>query len=445
VTGELTWGWASMTGDSYIWDTHGSLAFSIEDPDVIYVVTNVATEGDFMGDEANLEDPCYFTTWEDYPYWSEDLYVVKSEDGGQTWWNPLNISNTQDETGGVCPNGYPKCDPAETYPHAAQWATDNEVYVQYQMPNWEFNEIGDLSGADFMNRVYIGYATVDDDDIEEYGSGSSGCYAEAGDVTGDGIINVLDIISLVNHILGISAIEDTCAADYSGDGIVNILDVVGMVNLILGIGLESNLNPPATEVIVHTGDNLYLEANGNVQAVHFILSSDEELVIEWADELFHPASYYNSETNETSLIAIATDFNLTEIANIQGNYTVKEASVVSLNDETKEPMILGADRVGIDASVTNENALPNGYRVSNAYPNPFNPTTSFKIDLDKESFVSIKAYNILGQLTAEIFTGNMNGYDNLVNWDASNIASGIYFMKIQVDNHLESQKVLLVK
>jgi len=445
VTGELTWGWASMTGDSYIWDTHGSLAFSVDDPDVIYVVTNVATEGDFMGDPDMLEDPCYFTTWEDYPYWSEDLYVVKSEDGGQTWWNPLNISNTPDETGGICPNGYPKCDPAETYPHAAQWASDTDVYVIYQMPNWEFNEIGDLSGADFMNRVYIGYATVDDDDIEEYGSGSSGCYAEAGDVTGDGIINVLDIISLVNHILGISAIEDTCAADYSGDGIVNILDVVGMVNLILGIGLESNLNPPATEVIVHTGDNLYLEANGNVQAVHFILSSDEELVIEWADELFHPASYYNSETNETSLIAIATDFNLTEIANIQGNYTVKEASVVSLNDETKEPMILGADRVGIDASVTNENALPNGYRVSNAYPNPFNPTTSFKIDLDKESFVSIKAYNILGQLTAEIFTGNMNGYDNLVNWDASNIASGIYFMKIQVDSHLESQKVLLVK
>ena len=56
------------------------------------------------------------------------------------------MSNTPDETGGTCPNNYPKCDPAEEYPHAAQWATDNQVYFNYQMPNWAFNEIGDLLG-----------------------------------------------------------------------------------------------------------------------------------------------------------------------------------------------------------------------------------------------------------------------------------------------------------
>jgi hypothetical protein len=66
--------------------------------------------------------------------------------------------------------------------------------------------------------------------------------------------------------------------------------------------------------------------------------------------------------------------------------------------------------------------------------------------LDQDSFVSIKAYNILGQLAAEVYSGNMlAGYNNQIIWDASNVSSGIYFMQIQVDNHLESQKVLLVK
>ena len=60
-------------------------------------------------------------------------------------------------------------------------------------------------------------------------------------------------------------------------------------------------------------------------------------------------------------------------------------------------------------------------------------------------FVSIKAYNIVGQLVAEVFSGNLSGYDNKIDWNASSIASGIYFMKIQVGDHLESQKVLLVK
>jgi hypothetical protein len=47
---------------------------------------------------------------------------------------------------------------------------------------------------------------------------------------------------------------------------------------------------------------------------------------------------------------------------------------------------------------------------------------------------------------AEVYAGNMSaGYNNQITWDASNISSGIYFMQIQVDNHLESQKVLLIK
>ena len=89
--------------------------------------------------------------------------------------------------------------------------------------------------------------------------------------------------------------------------------------------------------------------------------------------------------------------------------------------------------------------LPNGYRISKAYPNPFNPSTSFEIDLDSESFVSMKVYNVIGQLTQELYTGNMNGYGNVINWDASNVSSGIYFVKIQIGSNLESQKVLLVK
>mgnify|MGYP000949493218 CR=1 FL=1 len=187
-----------------------------------------------------------------------DGQVIKSEDGGDTWSNPLNVSNTPDETGGICPNGYPKCDPAEEYPHAAQWATDDRVYIQYQMPNWEFNEIGDLTGADFMNRVYIGYAEVDDIASipeYEYDDGGSGCYAAVGDVTGDGILNVLDIISLVNHILGSAVLDDICAADYTGDGIVNVLDIIGMVNYILGTGLSSADSSeiiPAEKVVINS-------------------------------------------------------------------------------------------------------------------------------------------------------------------------------------------------
>ena len=57
----------------------------------------------------------------------------------------------------------------------------------------------------------------------------------AGDINTDGIINVIDIVSLVNHILGSNALEGSglCAADMNGDGIINVIDIVSVVNLIL--------------------------------------------------------------------------------------------------------------------------------------------------------------------------------------------------------------------
>ena len=53
-----------------------------------------------------------------------------------------------------------------------------------------------------------------------------------GDINGDGINNVLDVVSLVNCVLGDGC--DICAGDMNQDGILNVLDVVLLVNSILG-------------------------------------------------------------------------------------------------------------------------------------------------------------------------------------------------------------------
>ena len=61
---------------------------------------------------------------------------------------------------------------------------------------------------------------------------------EKGDVTSDGAIDIIDVIRVVNIILGIHTPDEDelCRADVTYDGEVNILDVVGIVNKILGIG-----------------------------------------------------------------------------------------------------------------------------------------------------------------------------------------------------------------
>ena len=58
----------------------------------------------------------------------------------------------------------------------------------------------------------------------------------AGDVNSDGIVNVLDIVSTVNFVLGVNtpSADEQCAADTNSDGIINVLDIVSIVNLVLG-------------------------------------------------------------------------------------------------------------------------------------------------------------------------------------------------------------------
>ena len=58
----------------------------------------------------------------------------------------------------------------------------------------------------------------------------------AGDVNADGLINVLDVVTVVNFIMLTTEPNDDeqCASDYNEDGLINVLDVVNIVNIIMG-------------------------------------------------------------------------------------------------------------------------------------------------------------------------------------------------------------------
>ena len=58
-----------------------------------------------------------------------------------------------------------------------------------------------------------------------------------GDANQDGTVNVSDIITVVNHIIGSSTLSDSalCASDLNGDGAINVTDIITIVNVIIGM------------------------------------------------------------------------------------------------------------------------------------------------------------------------------------------------------------------
>jgi len=88
---------------------------------------------------------------------------------------------------------------------------------------------------------------------------------------------------------------------------------------------------------------------------------------------------------------------------------------------------------------------PSEFLLSQAYPNPFNPTTTLRFAIPIDSKVLLSVYNLQGREVSNLIDGNMDaGYHSIV-WDANSLSSGIYFVKIVAGEYVGMQKLMLVK
>jgi len=80
------------------------------------------------------------------------------------------------------------------------------------------------------------------------------------------------------------------------------------------------------------------------------------------------------------------------------------------------------------------------------YPNPFNPTTTIEFTVPNDGHVLLTIYNSLGQLVATLFDGETRaGYIQKATFDASQLASGAYFSRLQYNEKTLLKKLVLMK
>ncbi|MBI5214226.1 MAG: DUF5110 domain-containing protein [Ignavibacteriae bacterium] len=86
-----------------------------------------------------------------------------------------------------------------------------------------------------------------------------------------------------------------------------------------------------------------------------------------------------------------------------------------------------------------------GFRLEQNYPNPFNPSTVIRYQLSVNSFVTLKVYDIVGNEISILVNEKKQPGEYQITWDASTQPSGIYFCKMQTDNYLQTQKLVVIK
>ena len=210
--------------------------------------------------------------------------------------------------------------------------------------------------------------------------------------------------------------------DMNSDGGLNVLDVVALVNTVLSGGRLDQATSAEFNVI---GNEVTMTADGYVGAVEMTLSHGNDFAITLTDEAL--VAEYLTNDNTTKLMIVEPTG--TSMFTAEGSFTIENIVAASNSDEYMHVSM----------------NMPATYAIGSAYPNPFNPTTQFSLDLNNDSYVSVKVFNTMGQLVDVITNGQMTSGSYDITWDGTNAASGVYLIQTEVGSEISSQKIMLIK
>ena len=287
--------------------------------------------------------------------------------------------------------------------------------------------------------------------LEDCGSlcaGEGGCTTAAGDLNEDEILNVQDLITMVNQMLGSTSLEGCSleAADMNMDGIINIQDLISLVNAILGSGRSAQLHGYADIEYIVSDDDLIIRIKSDIDVAGLQLSlqNGSQLDVELKDNshISQDSHYKNGITRYLAYSMFNQPFDSRTaelmIHSAGGmDMTDIQLTVADINGDVMTAFHLQDGR-------SYQNG-PNSFELSKLYPNPFNPSTEVSFSLPMDNHVRLSAYDVRGHEVDVIFEGAQSVGSHSYTWNAASLPSGVYYIRLQSGDMVTSQKALLVK
>ncbi|MCK6600832.1 MAG: T9SS type A sorting domain-containing protein [Bacteroidetes bacterium] len=139
------------------------------------------------------------------------------------------------------------------------------------------------------------------------------------------------------------------------------------------------------------------------------------------------------------------------MAFINGKGTTTEKQVYSYSDKNVTGTVyyrlkqVDTDGTATLSEILSFNGTPAAFEVSGNYPNPFNPATTIRFTLPVASPVVVKVHNIIGQQIATLVNGKLEAGLQEIPFDASGLASGVYFYSVSANGKTITKSMTLMK
>ena len=279
-------------------------------------------------------------------------------------------------------------------------------------------ELVDISEEDY-------YSCAPDMGAYESSGVGSDC-SVSGDVNLDGTLNIVDLIIIVDHILGydLPAGYDISMADINQDGVVEITDLVLLIESMFNLlGRTVDI---VDEITIYKSDNKLLLDSEDFVALEIEISHSNDFNYTMIDDAL--LSGVKTENGTTHMIIVDPTSDI--LFESEETFVIEKISAIGINGESVQVNILD---------------IPIEFKLSSAYPNPFNPSTTLDFTLPLETEVTIVVYNLQGQVISTLADDLMSmGYYSVV-WDARQYSSGVYFIRFVAGEYSNTQKLMLIK
>lgn len=261
-----------------------------------------------------------------------------------------------------------------------------------------------------------------------------------GDVNGDGIdFTIADAVYFMEYLKGVVDLTDPTyqgtASDINLDGHQwTIADLIYLVNIVNGSAQRPGESGAKAGV-----QGLNLTVKGNTVSVDKPIAG-LYLRIKGGGEPNLRASGMEMETEvvngERRIIIIGANWQnetataVGELVTIPGDFQIKEVQVSDAGGWLMATKLV---------------LIPTQFALHQNYPNPFNPETKISFDLPEDVNVSLTVYNISGQKIADLVNGEVKAGKHTVNWNATDVSSGVYFYRLTAGSFTATKKMVLMK
>lgn len=160
----------------------------------------------------------------------------------------------------------------------------------------------------------------------------------------------------------------------------------------------------------------------------YFVKTDQDGILEWQKTV----GQFSSEWGMNALIASDGCF-------------VQAGNTWSYGQSNEQVYLVKLLPDFVDVEEGDGNTTPNTFHLSQNFPNPFNPSTTVRYSLPKQSDVRIEIYNILGQIVTTLLDDNKEAGYHTIAWQASDFPSGVYFARLEAGGRSENVKMVLLK